>query len=52
MAIDHRELLRKYMDHVAECEGVTFVEDGRKRSEQFSEEEWAELQEIDRSIWL
>ena len=46
--IDYRELLQKYMDHVSECEGITFV--GRigiglgGNDVRFSADEVAELQ--------
>ena len=41
--IDHRELLKKYMAMVGECEGVTFVYDHPS----LSEEEYEELRKIE-----
>jgi len=48
----YRVLLRKYIDHVGECEGTTFITDrSRQRSHQFAQieftdEEWAELERL------
>jgi len=42
-------LLAKYMAHVLECEGITFVEwDARPTS--FTDAEWAELRAIAASV--
>lgn len=54
--LDHKELLRKYMDHVLVCEGALFTNEFDRRytakaaSVEFSDEEWAELQRIDKSL--
>jgi hypothetical protein len=42
--IDHRELLKKYIDHVGNCEGTDFLNIGyRGGNPEFTDEEWAEL---------
>lgn len=41
-------LLGKYIDHVGNCEGVTFLSDHDRYPNQFTDEEWALLQLIDR----
>ena len=48
-ASNYRELLRKYIDHVGDCEGVTFISMQHRRPGTFTEEEWAVLREIDGS---
>lgn len=40
-------LLKKYMMHVANHEGTSFLEDWRKTNE-FTDEEWAALQVLDK----
>lgn len=40
--MDYKELLKKYMDHVGQCEGIYFLADWR-RTEGFTDEEWNEL---------
>jgi len=43
--IDHKELLKKYIGHVVDCEGVEFIHCGNNHSEVvFTEEEWRELE--------
>jgi hypothetical protein len=47
--IDYRGLLIKYIDHVRTCEGTSFLHEhffGHKHD--FSDEEWAELQKLDK----
>lgn len=46
--MDHRELLKKYMRHVIDTEGVAFVDDIHRYSDgvNFSDEEVAELQKV------
>lgn len=45
--MDYQKLLTKYMAHVADCEGVTFVNDGTGYSDvKFTPEEWAELRAV------
>lgn len=49
--MDHRQLLKKYIYHVGECEGTTFLSDLHrplsKYREAFTDEEWAELQKLE-----
>ena len=48
MVIDYRELLMKYIEHVGECEGVTFMSKCHEpRTGLFTTEEWEELQRLD-----
>jgi hypothetical protein len=47
--MDYRELLKKYMEHVGDCEGTTFVDwlNEHSRSDvEFTGEEVAELESI------
>ena len=44
--IEHRELLKKYIEHVREYEGVDFLGLGYEEPETFTAEEWAELKTI------
>lgn len=46
--MDYVELLKKYMDHVTECEGIDFVDQiGCAHSDvEFTAEEIAELERI------
>lgn len=48
--INYKDLLIKYINHVAENEGVTFIKDTWK-SEDFTESEWAELVKLDGEAW-
>ena len=43
--MDYKALLQKYIRHVGEEEGVTFIED--RKPEYATEEEWAELERLD-----
>ncbi len=47
--IDYRELLKKYINHVGEAEGVTFIWgwQGIEESDNFSLEEKDELKKLD-----
>jgi hypothetical protein len=45
--MDYRALLLKYINHVGECEGVTFIADHHRRPDLFTDEEWAELCRLD-----
>jgi hypothetical protein len=45
---DYRTLLLKYIDHVGNCEGVTFLGDRDRNKSLFTEEEWTLLQQLDR----
>lgn len=49
-ALDHRELLRKYINHVAAAEGTTFTDHlpHTYSDEVFTEAEIAELQRLAR----
>lgn len=48
--MDYRKLLKKYINYVGEMEGVTFLSDfyGTPNEEDFTREEWKELQELDK----
>lgn len=47
--IDHRELLVKYIYHVGDCEGVSFIGGSRHwENTIFTEAEWNELIKLDR----
>lgn len=52
MTIDYKGLLQKYIEHVHECEGVTFIENrswplhASEGSTAFTKEEWAELERL------
>lgn len=56
--IDYRGLLRKYMDHVEECEGVHFIYDVCRYDGdgelldyvELTEDEWAELVRISKDV--
>lgn len=51
--MDYEELLKKYMRHVQDCEGITFVQQiGDYMSEQeFTEQEKAVLEKLDDEIY-
>ena len=49
--IDYKALLLKYINHVAENEGVTFIKDTWRNKDIFSEAEWAELVKLDEEAW-
>ncbi len=48
---DYKELLKKYISYVQECEGVNFIEDIPKKppfvDTTFTQEEWTELEKLD-----
>ena len=50
MIKDYKELLRKYIKYVEECEGVNFITDLPKKppfvDTTFTQEEWKELLKI------
>lgn len=49
-AIDYRTLLRKYIAHVTDCEGIAYIADyrGHYMSDvDFTFEEWAELKRLE-----
>ncbi len=46
--VDHRQLLLKYLEHVEDCEGVTFIHNIGGSDVAFSDEEVAELYAIDK----
>ena len=43
--MDAIELLRKYIEHVGNCEGICFLRDC-DRTDGFTDDEWAELQRV------
>lgn len=49
--IDYKALLLKYINHVAENEGVTFIKDTWRNEDMFSEPEWDELVKLDDEAW-
>ena len=49
--IDYKALLLKYINHVAENEGVTFIKDTWRNEDMFSEAEWDELVKLDDEAW-
>lgn len=54
MTIDYQALLKKYMLHVSECEGWSFVEnidDHTRSSVEFTDEEKAVLEKMDEWVW-
>lgn len=46
--IDYRDLLKRYIGHVYESEGVSFLH-WRPAGDLFTDEEWAELQALYRA---
>ena len=44
--IDYRELLKKYIQHVGNTEGITFLADRYWNSNDFTREEWLELNRL------
>lgn len=44
-AFNYRRLLLAYIDHVGNCEGITFLSD-RHKPKEISDEEWKELQRL------
>ncbi len=49
--IDYKALLLKYINHVAENEGVTFIKDTWRNEDMFSKAEWDELVKLDDEAW-
>ena len=52
--MDYRELLKKYMLHVGEQEGITFLDSMHNQPSgfvEFSKEEQNELRKIENEIW-
>jgi hypothetical protein len=45
--MDYRELLKKYIAHVAYYEGISFLRDMDRDASLFTDEEWAELKRLD-----
>lgn len=49
--MDYRQLLKKYIDHVGEYEGSTFLQDYMRSNypdmPDFTDEEWAELKKLE-----
>lgn len=48
--IDYRELIKKYINHVGECEGVSFIQNNYLGKE-FSKEEKEELIKLDKEAY-
>ena len=48
--MDYKELLIKYINHVADNEGVTFIKEHWK-NDGFTDEQWAELVALDEQAW-
>ncbi len=44
--MDYRDLLMRYICHVGECEGISFIFDS-ERTPWFSDEQWEELKRLD-----
>ena len=49
--VDHRELLKKYIEHVTCCEGTDFLLPRSGSSYGFTEEEWSELIKLSDEQW-
>lgn len=43
MAVDHKELLRKFVDYIIDRNGWAWIEGDHPASKRFNAEEWAEL---------
>lgn len=41
--MDYRKLLKKYIEHVGEEEGTSFL---NRKGKMFTDDEWEELQEV------
>jgi hypothetical protein len=50
MEIDYKDLLKKYISHVRECEGVSFINGYGVSDISFSKEELEELKRIEAQI--
>jgi hypothetical protein len=48
--MDYRELLKNYMNHVSECEGVTFVGSNQGFWSHFTPAEQTELRTIEAEL--
>ena len=49
--VDYRELLKKYIEHVGDCEGTDFIDEYRFMPRVFSEEEANILWELSNEIY-
>ena len=49
--MDYKALLMKYINHVADNEGVTFIKEYCRNDELFTQEEWDELIKLDTEAW-
>lgn len=49
--MNYKDLLLKYINHVAEEEGVTFIKETWRNEDLFTEAEWAELVKLDEEAW-
>jgi hypothetical protein len=48
---DYRTLLLKYINHVGECEGTTFLSDRWHDDRLFTDEEWSVMQQLDKESY-
>jgi hypothetical protein len=46
MAVDYRELLKKYIQHVADCDGVYYLHDADILPGTFTPQELAEIRKV------
>lgn len=49
--MNYKDLLLKYINHVAENEGVTFIKEHCRNDDLFTEAEWGELVKLDEEAW-
>jgi hypothetical protein len=45
--IDYKHLLKKYMQHIIDEEGVSYIRNYFRNTEIFTEEEWQTLKQIE-----
>ncbi|MEN3329053.1 MAG: hypothetical protein V7638_3860 [Acidobacteriota bacterium] len=52
LMLDYRNLLRKYIEHVQDCEGIDFIEFGQPpgATVRFTDAEWRELQQLTKEV--
>ena len=49
--MDYRELLKKYIRHVGEMEGIDFLGERWRPSDHITDEEWKTLNELSEETW-
>ena len=49
--MDYKNLLLKYINHVADNEGVIFIKEYCRNDELFTQEEWDELVKLGEEAW-